>query len=154
MNHRKPVLGIHPNAFVPYEKRTPQQQQQQNTFLSSSTMGFPQSNQWHQGQQQVVIEEVEDTELMDDVVGDNPESAHPISGVSRASSRARSCKEAPYERAAREESPVRRSASRTRVSSRSPSPSPSTTPECYSVTSDFEDDYSRTKSIEESVKDI
>ena len=51
-----------------------------------------------------------------------------------------------YEREAREESPVRRFLLRSRVSLPSPSPSPSTVLECYMVTPDIEDDYSRTRS--------
>ena len=49
----------------------------------------------------------------------------------------------------RDKSLVRRSLSRPRVSSRSPSPSQPAIPECYTVISRVEDDYSITKSTEE-----
>ena len=139
----------HPDAFIPFEERI--SHQQQNTYLSDPNRIAAQRHQWEQEQfvhAQAVRdgEAVEEIQLMEEVVGSIPDAAQPLRGATRAFSRMRSGNEAPYEREAREESPVRRSLSRSRVSSRSPSPSPSTVPECYMVTSDIEDDYFRARS--------
>ena len=85
---------------------------------------------------------VSEHEFMNEAAAAHQGSAHPIRAESSAKPRS-----APYEREERELSPPRQSSvSRARLSSRSPSPAPSTIPECYIVTSDVEDDYSRPKS--------
>ena len=90
-NQTETVVGIHPDAFVSFEERIPQQQQ--HFYGSDRSRIAAQSNQWHQEQYRTAQaveagEAVEDNQLMDDVVGDNPEPSHPIRGASRASSSA------------------------------------------------------------------
>ena len=112
---------------------------------------------WQQGEHRVTIGDVEETRLLDDVVKEDPESPHPFRSASRASFRSRRESERRItldDRAPREVVPSLRATSRSRIISRSLSPTPSIIPECYLVTSDLGDDYSRARSTEELYKEI
>ena len=95
-----------------------------------------------------------DQELMEDAASARQDSAQPLKAEAPTKARTRSHNRAPYEREAREISPARRSLSRARITSRSPSPSPSTIPDCYNVTSDVEDEYLKTRSTAQLNKEI
>ena len=139
-NQRVLADGAHVDAFVPHEQRQPEGPHPE------PVRGL-QGNQWQHGAQRVAIEEVEDGRSFDDVVTGDPESSHPLRSASRASFRL--WRATPYDRAPRDESSIRRATSRNRTISRSLSTTSSITPECYLVTSDVEDDYSRGRNTEE-----
>ena len=129
-----------------------------NTGLNAAQI-VAQSQLWRQEQLQTEQaaadgEAIADHQRMDEVVCTHQDSAQPLRAESPTRAKLRSHNKAPYEREARDISPAKRSLSRSRVSSRSPFPSPYAVPECYTVTSDVEDDYSKTRSTVELNREI
>ena len=153
-NQRAADQGVHPDAFV----RGGQQEQEQPPAPPIAKAGQPrQPEAWPQPQEKDAAPDqklreadaISEPELVDEAVAAHQAATNPIRAESTRS------RSAPYDTEERDQSPVRRrSSSRVRIASRSASPAPSTIPECYSVTSDLEDDYSRARSTTKLNKEI
>ena len=158
-NQRDAVVGAHADAFVKADLRG--HEQQLNPLITNPEQGPPagdvgaqrnpdsayllwqqqQNAAVHLGQQAGEADPLSEHEFLDEAASPHKGASNPIRPESAKP------RSAPYEREDREQSPGRqRCVSRARLSSRSASPAPSTIPECYTVTSDMEDENSRAKS--------